>query len=104
MTGEPELTEELSRIDGLVARARHDLADGAVLDLAPLEQRVAALCAGIHGLPIERGRLFTPRLTALLTDLEALGGQIKQGCDALSAELGSSGKRRDAMSAYSRKG
>lgn len=104
MTAEPELTEELTRIDGLVARARNDLADGAVLDLAPLEGRVTQLCAGIASLPDERGRLFTPRLTALLADLDALGSEIKQGCDALSAELGKSGKRRDAMSAYGRKG
>ena len=104
MTAEPELSEELTRIDALVARARNDLADGAVLDLSPLEQRVVHLCAGIHGLPIERGRLFTGRLTALLADLEALGGQIQDGCNALSAELGKSDKRRDAMSAYGRKG
>lgn len=104
MTAESELNEELTRIDGLVARARNELADGAVLDLAPLETRVAQLCAGIHALPLDEGRGFVPRLTALLTDLEALGGQIKEGCDALSLELGSSGKRRDAMNAYGRKG
>ncbi len=100
----PELSEELASIDGLVSRARNDLADGAILDLEPLERRVAHLCAGIQALPTERGRCFAPRLTALLSDLEALGGQIKVGCEALSAELGTSGKRRDAMSAYSRKG
>ena len=104
MTAEAELAEELERIDGLVARARNDLADGAILDLSPLEQRVAQLCAGIHSLPIEQGRGFTPRLTALLADLGSLGGEIKEGRDALSKALDGQGKRRSAVNAYGRKG
>lgn len=100
----PELYRELSQIDGLVAKARSELADGAVLDLTPLEQRVSQLCAGIQGLPAERGRPFAPRLVALLTDLEALGGQIRQGCEALSNELGDHGKRRSAVNAYGKGG
>lgn len=102
MTTSDDLMAALGRLDGQVARARHDLASGAILDLSPLERQVSELCAGIRGLPAEQARPFASRLLALFTELEALGDQIKQGRDALAAELGELGKRRSAVSAYGR--
>ena len=102
MTNKDTLATELGRLDGLVAQARRDLADGAILDLTPLEQQVAALCAGIRSLPAEQARPFGSKLMVLFTDLEALDGQIRKGRDALAAELGEVGKRRNAVSAYGR--
>ena len=99
-SGAEDISGSLARIDGMVARARSELAAGAVIDLAPLEERIRGLCAGIQDLPGEAAAPLAKRLTSLLADLEQLHGQIVEGRDALASELGDLGKRRSAVTAY----
>jgi len=102
MTTADSILQDLEALDGVITRARRDIADGGVVDLAPLETRVNQLCAGIDSLQRDQAKGLQPRLLALLDDLDQLTGQIEAGLAALSAELGDHGKRREAVSAYAK--
>lgn len=90
----------LEALRGLVSRAHHDIAAGAVIDLAPLETRVQDLCNAIAALPRADGVDYRESLIALLDDLGALSNRVETGLEALSNELGTASKRRNAVSAY----
>ena len=104
MTAEEQIAQDLRRLDGMIARARSEIARGGVLDLEPLRAAVNEVCAAIDGLPRDEGRRLRPALVALLDELDGFGGQVESGLDALARELGKHGRRRDAVSAYGKGG
>ena len=95
-----DLAEDLRMLDGMVARARGEIANGGVIDLEPLAIKVTALCAEIDRLPGDEAMRFKPTLIALISELNAFGQQIEAGLEALARELGEHGRRRDAAAAY----
>ena len=100
MTATEEIAQDLRVLEGMVARARGQIAEGGVLELQPLEERVQALCGRVSALPPAEGQRFKPALLALLDELTTFGGQIEAGLEALSRELGQTGRRRHAVTAY----
>ena len=94
------LAESLETLRGLVTRAHGDIAAGAIIDLTPLEVRVRDLCQTIAALPRQDGVRYRDALVALMDDLGALSSRVESGLEALSAELGTAGKRHSAVSAY----
>lgn len=94
------LDQSVEAVRGLISRAHHDIAAGAIVDLAPLETRVQDLCQAIAALPRDEGARYRDTLIVLMDDLGTLSAQVQTGLDALSAELGSASKRRSAVSAY----
>ena len=94
------LDRSVESVRGLVSRAHHDIAAGAIIDLAPLEARVQDLCQAIATLPRDEGVRYRDTLISLMDDLGTLSTQVQTGLDALSSELGTASKRRTAVSAY----
>jgi len=97
---ETAVAEDLTRIEGLLARARAELSAGVVIDLCELDERVRALCARVCRLPAEQARPFRARLLALYDELGLLAEAVRQTAAALQATLGDNAKRRQAASAY----
>ena len=75
---ETPLSDQLIRIEGLVARARLLVRDGAIVDLGELDGRVRALCDRVNRLPLEQGRPFRQRLLALYDELGLLADMVRQ--------------------------
>ena len=100
MTADRDITAEISTLEGLLGRARSDIANGGVIDLTPMVERINGLCSRIDRLPREDGQAFRPALVTLLDDLEGLATLLKTGLEALATELGDHGRRRHAVSAY----
>ncbi len=104
MNPSEQIAQDLRRLDGMIARARSEIARGGVLDLEPLRAAVQEVCAAIDRLPHDEGRRLRPALVALLDELDGFGSQIETGLKALAQELGQHGRRRDAVSAYGKGG
>lgn len=92
----------IDRIEGRLAAARAALEGGGLTSLDGLEADVAALRDMAASLPRGSAERLQPRLLALLDEIDRLGGQLRAGLDQLGRELGDSGKRREAVSAYAR--
>lgn len=100
MTDSPTIDQDIEQLSAIVARANSEIADGAVIDMAPLESAVQAVCTRIGGLPPDQGAGYRAGLVALLDDLGSLQRKVELGLEALAGELGDSAKRRQAVSAY----
>jgi hypothetical protein len=72
-----DLMSELEAVAELVAEARRGLAEGALLDLAGLEDRVGRLCEALTTLPRPDAGSFAEPMTALVSDLDALVLAVK---------------------------
>lgn len=97
---ETTVAEDLARIEGLIARARCEVAAGCSLDVSELDGRIRALCTRVGELPADRGRPLRARLLALYDELGGLAEAVRQTVAALEATLGETAKRRRAASAY----
>lgn len=100
MTESPTIDQDIEQLSAIVARANSEIAGGAVIDMAPLESAVQAVCTRIGSLPPDQGAGYRAGLVALLDDLATLQRKVEIGLDALAGELGDSAKRRRAVSAY----
>lgn len=103
MTAAPTNAPEamIERIEGRLATARAALEAGEPSDLSTLEEEVARLRDAAAALPEGSGERLRPRLLALLDEIERLSAHYRDGLDRLGRELGESGRRRQAVSAYS---
>jgi hypothetical protein len=77
MSQTSEIMADLDTVGGIIARAEADLAAGVILDLAPLESHIEALCARIEGLPPGEGRSVQAKLLALADSFGHLGRAIE---------------------------
>ena len=66
MTADLDITAEISTLEGLLGRARSDIANGGVIDLTPMVERINGLCSQIDRLPREDGQAYRPALVTLL--------------------------------------
>ena len=84
MSGAPALTDmaaverELDMIALAIGDTRVALQAGGVIDLAGLDDRVAAICAGLEAQPHETARVLLPKLTLLVQDLNMLSAACAQ--------------------------
>ncbi len=95
--------ETLGTLAGLISRARAELNTGGLVDLAPLESRVGALCKRLEGLPVEEGGDLRPRLLALIDDLGQLSDSIARRLEGLKRDLSDTAGRHRATRAYGAK-
>ena len=84
MSGIPALADmaaierELDMIALAIGDTRVALQAGGVIDLAGLDDRVAAICAGLEAQPHETARTLLPKLTLLVQDLSMLSAACAQ--------------------------
>lgn len=102
MSQSSEIVADLGAVGDMIARAEVDLAAGAVLDLAPLENHITELCTRIQGLPPGAGRDVQPKLLALADAFGRLGQSIEATMTGLKAEMGQVSGRQRAASAYAK--
>lgn len=72
-----ELLAELEAVADVLAAARRSLAEGALLDLAGLEDRIADLCAALVKLPHADAGGFSEPMTMLVSEFDALVVALK---------------------------
>lgn len=102
MSQTSEIIADLDTVGGIIARAEADLAAGVILDLAPLESHIEALCARIEGLPPGEGRSVQAKLLALADSFGHLGRAIEAALGEVKAEMGEFSGRQRAASAYAK--
>lgn len=102
MTASSEPDALLARIEGRLAAARAALEGDGLADLGGLDDDMAALRALAADLPAGRANRLQPRLLALLEEFDRLADRLRAGLDRLGRDLGQTGKRRQAFSAYAR--
>ena len=105
MTGTTSLSrqalgDEIKRLDTMIARARHELGQGVLIDLAPMEGLIEGLCEALQSLPAQEGKQVLPDLTALLDELGQLSNSLDEGLETLKGQLGDHSKRTQGMAAY----
>jgi hypothetical protein len=91
----------LDRVEARLAAARNGLEGGALADLDGLDGEVAHLRDRLAALPGDQARPLRPRLIAVLDEIDRLSTDLRAGLDRLGRELGATGRRRQAVSAYS---
>ena len=77
----PDMTaieRELELIALAISDTRVALQAGGVIDLAGLDDRVAAICAGLETQPHETARAMLPKLVLLVQDLNMLSAACAQ--------------------------
>ncbi len=102
MSHSSEIMADLNAVDGVIARAEADLAAGAILDLSPLESRIAEICARIEDLPPGEGGALQAKLLALADTFGHLGRSIEATISEVKAEMGDVSGRQRAASAYAK--
>ncbi|EWY37147.1 hypothetical protein N825_21405 [Skermanella stibiiresistens SB22] len=93
---------DLELIALAVADTRVALSGGGVIDLAGLDDRIAAICATLEGQPPEASRALLPRLLALVQDLNELSAACERARADTSLELERVSTRNRASQAYGR--
>jgi hypothetical protein len=96
-----ELESELHSINARLRQARQGLSTGNIVDLAPIEQDVKALCHSVQKLPASESQGLRPRLMGTLEEVNQLGENLRAGLGELAQLIGESSERRKALSAYS---
>jgi hypothetical protein len=100
MTAATSLHRDLDEVLGCVLLAQRALADGGLVDLAGMEERVSALCAAMRHIPRSDATPFEPRLVGLIEELGHLAAALDAARERTAADLGEAGSRRLAAEAY----
>ncbi|MEX2630679.1 MAG: hypothetical protein WD341_12140 [Tistlia sp.] len=91
----------LDSIESRLTTARAALEAGHLGALEGLEADVALLGEQVAALPADRARQLRPRLIGVIDEVDRLSGDFRTGLDRLAKDLGETGRRRQAVSAYS---
>lgn len=91
---------ELQSLSVRLRNARQGLATGTIVDLAPIEQDVTALCRAVERMAPAEAAPLRPRLIALLEEVTDLGENLRAGLNELAELLSDAGERRRALTAY----
>lgn len=91
----------LDRIEARLAATRASLDSGEPGNLDGFEGEVALLRERLAALPAARAQGLRPRLLAVIDEIDRLSADFRSGLDRLGKELGQTGRRRQAVSAYS---
>ncbi len=102
MSQSSEIMVDLNAVDSAISRAETDVAAGAVLDLAPLENHIEELCTRIEHLPPGEGRDVQAKLLTLADAFGHLGQSIEAAMSDLKTEMGEVSGRKRAVSAYAK--
>ncbi len=99
-----DLKTDLQGLGSIVTAARGFVADGKVVDLAPLEQEIKRICDSITELPADQNAPLRPVMVALIDDLEKLAAEIRDTHSELEGQLQSFSNHTTAVAAYAKGG
>ncbi len=99
-----DLKTDLQGLGSIVTAARGFVADGKVVDLAPLEQEIKRICGSITALPADQNAPLKPVMVALIDDLDKLAAEIKDTHSELEGQLQSFSNHKTAIAAYAKGG
>ena len=97
-----DLKTDLQGLGSIVIAARSFVADGKVVDLAPLEQEIKRICNSITELPADQNAPLRPVMVALIDDLEKLAAEIRDTHSELEGQLQSFSNHTTAVAAYAK--
>ena len=100
MTASGDIASEMRSIGAVIGHARDVLNAGEMVDVAPLEGRVAKLCERLAELPGGEGAALRPGLLALIDEFSQLAGLIDSRLEGLRDDLKQTSGRTQALSAY----
>lgn len=98
------LKTDLQGLGSIVTAARGFVADGKIVDLAPLEQEIKRICDRITSLPADQNVPLKPVMVALIDDLDKLATEIRDTHSELESQLQSFSNRKHAVAAYAKGG
>jgi len=99
-----DLKTDLQGLGAIVIAARGFVADGKVVDLAPLEQEIKRICGSITALPADQNAPLKPVMVALIDDLDKLAAEIRDTHSELEGQLKSFSNHKTAIAAYAKGG
>ena len=99
-----DLKTDLQGLGSIVIAARGFVADGKVVDLAPLEQEIKRICDSITELPADQNAPLRPVMVALIDDLDKLAAEIRDTHSELEGQLRSFSNHKTAIAAYAKGG
>jgi hypothetical protein len=91
---------EMHSLSARLRKAREGLSTGTIVDLAPIEQDVTALCRAVEKMVPAEAAPLRPRLFGLLEEVTQLGENLRAGLNELAQLLSEAGERRRALTAY----
>ncbi len=97
-----DLKTDLQGLGSIVTAARGFVADGKVVDLAPLEQEIKRICGSITALPADQNAPLKPVMVALIDDLDKLAAEIRDTHSELEGQLQSFSNHTTAVAAYAK--
>ncbi len=99
-----DLKTDLQGLGSIVTAARGFVADGKVVDMAPLEQEIKRICGSITALPADQNAPLRPVMVALIDDLDKLAAEIRDTHSELEGQLKSFSNHKTAIAAYAKGG
>jgi len=100
MSQAARVESEMHSLSARLRKAREGLATGTIVDLAPIEQDVSALCRAVGKMAPAEAAPLRPRLFGLLEEVIQLGENLRAGLNELAHLLSEAGERRRALTAY----
>ena len=94
-----DLAQETEKVATLITAAGKHLAEGKMVDLSALENKVRVLCRAITEAPAEEARKLKGAIEAILNDLDGLEADLTDHLRNLRREMEGT-LRKKAIGAY----
>jgi hypothetical protein len=95
-----DIQTQLDQTSGVIERFRSCIAEGSVIDLTGLDQRIEGMCDAIIQLPEDQRVTVKATLIGLIDELNGLVELLSQQQDKVSEDLKGVASRQKAVSAY----
>jgi hypothetical protein len=82
-----DISQALEAVVAEVARAGASAASGEPVHMEDLPDRMAPICAAIAALPKAEAQSYAPTVRALIEELDAISGMLRERRDALRRRL-----------------
>ena len=102
MTALGDIKTELDQTSSVIERFRSSVAQGEIIDLTGLDQKIEGMCNAIIELPEDERVTVKATLIGLIDDLNALVDMLNRQQEKASEELKGVTSRERAVSAYGR--
>ncbi len=100
MSSLEDIQTQLDQTSGVIEGFRNSVAEGSVIDLAGLDQRIEAICTAINDLPADQRITLKATLINLIDDLNGLVEILHIQQQKASEGLKGVTSRQQAVSAY----
>ncbi|MDA1325711.1 MAG: hypothetical protein O3C34_13300 [Proteobacteria bacterium] len=95
-----DIQTQLDQTSGAIERFRSCLAEGSIIDLTGLDQKIEGMCNAIIELPEDQRATIKATLIGLIDELNGLVELLSLQQDKVSEELQGVASRHKAVSAY----